>query len=670
MEQNGLISKELVFTSFDETIDTVHMGFFPPRGRYFRQEMTRQEGGYFRLEAELPAGKSFYHYFFNRNFDKPENHAQFVISQYDSLKRAPLVLETEPFCPLQFRNESNFISHVKDDIWEVRAITHQQWIGRVELVTANSTFPLSVVFRNKNLTYWAVRINSAMEQLRYCMMISGGGQVRYLHNDHVMKDHPCPGEFFVFRLDEKKDFDLAPSLQSGYQVLPDRFHRSGTGSTARGLKNWGEEPDHYSYFGGDLQGLREKLDYIAGLGVDFIYLNPVFLSGSYHRYDCWDYTAIDPLLGSGDDFKKLVQSAHELGIKIILDISLNHCGRGFFAFTDILICQERSPYKDWFEIRRFPVTGDSGDQYSSWHGYEELPQFNLANKDVEDYFMRVARYWPRNYDIDGWRLDVCTEMPPGFIEKFARESRKVKPGLVMIAENWQNNYPELSTTCRMDGVTNYSVYLDGIVPFFVQESISCGRLAEMVLRSQMHSTFRGNRFSWNFLSNHDLPRFYSILKNKRNYLPALVFMYSLPGIPVIYYGEEKGMEGLADPANRGCMQFGGQSENAGGGACENAGGDPCENAAFVSLLKRLNRVRAEHPDVFAYGALFFPLVDEKNKVLVVQRSLGAENLYFILNFGEEPYAYPVEAGGPLLVNAYDTAIIYVFGDRIDKTPGI
>ncbi|MHA4812483.1 glycoside hydrolase family 13 protein [Flavitalea flava] len=624
-----LIRKELV-KLFDETVKKVHVGFFPPKGRYFRKEMINMGNGCFQLDAFLPKGTSFCHYFFNGDFEMPKNNEQDIISKYDSQKRAPLVMESAVFCPVEFSIGPNFISHVKDNMWEFRAVTYHSWIEKMELVMPFGIHPMIIAYRYKNCTFWSARLALDNMEIDFYLKISGGLQTKYLHKDYKLKDQPSEGHYFHYSLvGNKGKNDHASSFRAGYQILPDRFHRIAESPAPATLKAWGDSPDLQTYFGGNIPGIIEKLEYIAGLGVNFIYLNPVFFAQSPHRYDCIDYLMIDPLLGSNDDFKTLVDKAHALKLKVILDISLNHCSTRHFAFRDLLQNQERSLFRNWYEVEGFPVSPGNNSSYSCWHGYKELPQFNLDNSEVQNYFTQVARHWMKEYRIDGWRLDVCVEMPAGFVNKFIRETRKINPDAVMVAETWQNDAPEIMQDNEMAGITNYTFYLNVIIPFFERDSLPVSLLAYEIMRVGAKSSFKNTIYSWNFLSNHDIPRFYSILKNKKNLFLAYSLMYVLPGIPLIYYGEENLMEGLTDPANRGCMDFTRRQEDN----------------EFLPFLKEWNGIRERHIEVLTYGSLFFPLADDEKKILVIGRSFHDEYFYLLLNFDDKTHYCTISSKG-------------------------
>ncbi|NHN25910.1 glycoside hydrolase family 13 protein [Flavobacterium jejuense] len=649
------MKKELLYTSSDRSVRKVHVGFFPVKGRYFREEMKNRGNGCFELTVDLPKGKSFLHYFLNENFDQPINNIGNMISQYDSHMRSPIILETELFCPIQFENSSNFISHIKDNLWEIRAITHQNWIEGVAILIESKEYQLLKHFQHKNKSYWSCRIKLDVNEISFCIKIFNSTQIKYLHENNSLKDEIRPNSFLFLNLfNQIEDSINVPQFRSGYQIFPDRFFKAGNTSLNYELKEWGDEPDYYTFFGGNLQGIIKNLNYVSDMGVEFIYLNPIFLSGSNHRYDCKDYMKIDPLLGNETDFRELVNGIRERNMKLILDVSLNHCSTNFFAFKDLCINQEKSKYLDWFEVEQFPLYTDNSFHYSSWHGYKELPQFNLHNKEVQDYFLKVARYWTEGFLIDGWRLDVCTEMPDAFIKAFVKETKKVNSNAIIIAESWHNNISVFSSDCKVDGLTNFSLYIDALIPFFVNENISLSMLVSKVLELNHKNSFKVNQSSWTFLSNHDLPRFFSIIKDRTNYLLAYTFLFALPGTPVIYYGEEIEMEGLGDPFNRRCIKYPFKDG---------------KNDSLYNLLAELNKIKNKHKEIFDFGTLTFSEVIHHDKQLILQRSFESKSIFFCFNFDEKKHEFDFFSNTKININRQipSKSCEVIFYDELSNT---
>lgn len=213
-----------------------------------------------------------------------------------------------------------------------------------------------------------------------------------------------------------------------YQIFPDRFARSERMKHPRGLKfkNWGSPPEEQGYQGGDLYGIIDKLDYLKALGITAVYLNPIFSSASNHRYHTFDFMEVDPLLGGDAALRELLDEAHARDIKVMLDGVFNHASRGFWPFHHILENGKNSPYIDWFNIHDLPLRPYSSDEknplnYDAWWGMPALPKLNVDNPGVRDHIFEVAKYWI-DFGIDGWRLDVPTEISD---DDFWREFRHV-----------------------------------------------------------------------------------------------------------------------------------------------------------------------------------------------------------------------------------------------------
>ena len=208
-----------------------------------------------------------------------------------------------------------------------------------------------------------------------------------------------------------------------YQIFPDRFANGDPHNDPGYLEPWGAPPTQHGFQGGDLRGIINQLDYLIDLGVNALYLNPIFLANSTHRYNTVDYYRIDPRLGTMADFRALLDAAHTNHMRVVLDGVFNHCGRGFFAFNDLLENQAHSVYRDWYHVKRYPVDAYSpgdADSYLGWWGLKSLPKFNTSNPEVRKYLLGVARYWI-DQGTDGWRLDVPNEIDDdNFWHEFAR----------------------------------------------------------------------------------------------------------------------------------------------------------------------------------------------------------------------------------------------------------
>lgn len=242
-----------------------------------------------------------------------------------------------------------------------------------------------------------------------------------------------------------------------YQIFPDRFAKSARVPKAGNLEPWNTPPTSHGYKGGDLLGVVERLDYLQDLGVTALYFNPIFQSGSNHRYHTHDYYKVDPMLGGNGALRELLDAAHARGMKVVLDGVFNHASRGFFQFHDILENGPQSAYLDWFHVRSFPLYAyhDHGTLgYSAWWNLPALPKFNTATEAVREFLWNVGTYW-LGFGIDGWRLDVPNEIDDdAFWREFRRRCRAVNPECYIVGEIWDDAGRWLQGD-QFDAVMNY-----------------------------------------------------------------------------------------------------------------------------------------------------------------------------------------------------------------------
>ena len=333
-----------------------------------------------------------------------------------------------------------------------------------------------------------------------------------------------------------------------YQIFPDRFCRSAKYKAVGKFVDWDTLPTRENMFGGNLAGICEKLEYIASLGVNAIYLCPIFKSNSNHRYHTVDYFEIDPVLGTLKDFDKLVKKAHKLGLRVILDGVFNHCSRGFFQFNSLMELGKNSPYVDWFHVHGWPLHAYSGKpNYDCWWGYPALPKFNTDNPDVREYLFSVGEYWMKR-GIDGWRLDVPNEIDDdSFWQEFRRRIKAINPEAYIVGEIWDEPSRWLQGD-QFDGVMNYPLRRAVLAYLFDEKAID---LAEFAKR--LREAFPKGRFGvpMNLLGSHDTIRLASLpCSNLQRVKLALTLLFFLPGAPCVYYGDEIGMIGGKDPDNR------------------------------------------------------------------------------------------------------------------------
>ena len=367
-----------------------------------------------------------------------------------------------------------------------------------------------------------------------------------------------------------------------YQIFPDRFFNGDKSNDPEGTVSWGEIPTRENFMGGDIHGIFQKLDYLQDLGVNAIYLNPVFKARTNHRYDTCDYYQIDPALGDLALMKAFVKDLHRRDMHIILDGVFNHCGDGFPQFLDVWEKGEKSPYADWFLFNELPLRKDPIN-FLSCGGCTYLPKLNHKNPEVKKFILDVGRYWLKELDLDGWRLDVPFKISPDFWEEFRNAVKAVNPQAYLVGEVWREAGPWIKGD-TFDGITNYR--LRDIIFDYVQTCILDGEDFGYELQTLLSSFGEAAGCMLNLLDSHDTPRILTSFKGNISLLHiALTIQMTLPGAPMLYYGDEVGLLGETDPDCRRCFPW----------------KEADQNQQVLKKFKTLIHLRRNHP-CFRYGS--------------------------------------------------------------------
>ncbi|MCI6928735.1 MAG: glycoside hydrolase family 13 protein [Ruminococcus sp.] len=468
-----------------------------------------------------------------------------------------------------------------------------------------------------------------------------------------------------------KDFHTPEWLRGGiiYQIFPDRFASSGTKKqnvpSDRVLRT-DRDGDPYwiptaegkvlnnDYFGGDLNGIEQKLGYLKSLGVTCIYLNPIFEAQSNHRYDTADYEKIDSMLGTEKDFKSLCESAKKLGIRIMLDGVFSHTGddsryfNRYSRYDSLGAYQSKeSPYYGWYKFNKWP------DDYESWWGIEILPEVNEDNSDFIEYITGkngIARKWLK-LGASGWRLDVADELPDEFLDEFRKAVKEEKADGLVLGEVWEDasnksSYGKLRRYLlgkQLDSVMNYP--FAGAVIDFIRDA-NAELFASRVMSIVENYPKEVLDVLMNHLSTHDTMRAITALAgencayrdrkwqsthslDEREYhygmkllMAASAMQFALPGVPTIYYGDEAGMQGYKDPFNRRCYPWG------------------KENGELVKWYKKLGKIRNENR-VFKDGR--FEILSAVAGCVAFSRKNDDEAILVISNSNPHPITYYVKS---------------------------
>lgn len=468
--------------------------------------------------------------------------------------------------------------------------------------------------------YYETTLEVDEKRFRYYFKLEDNENNVYYYNERGLSDslkERVEPQCFQFPYLCKADiYDSPDWVKNGivYQIFPDRFCNGDKSNDVEGVLPWGEDVTSKSMFGGDLQGIIDKLDYLDDLGINIIYLTPIFLSSTNHKYNTADYYKIDPSFGDLEKAKELIQKCHEKGIKILLDAVFNHSGSDFFAFKDVIEKGEASKYKDWFFINNYPVDTDKVNYTTFATDVSTMPKLNTHNPEVKKYLLEVAEYWIKEIGIDGWRLDVSDEVDHQFWKAFRKTVKAANPEAIIIGEIMH----ESSTWMRgdeMDGFMNYPVR-ELLLDFFARQAITADKFQEELTSYDVLYMKEINENLFNLLGSHDTPRFLTECKEDTDKLKlSIAFQYTYIGLPYIYYGDEVGMTGATDPYCRGCMIW--EEEK--------------QNKDLLSFYKKMNSIRKTEKTL-VHGE-YINLYSE-NALLVYKRVLDDEEILVILNNDE------------------------------------
>lgn len=423
-----------------------------------------------------------------------------------------------------------------------------------------SCYLMEKKYEDRLFAYYERTIELSDVRTAYVFRIVQGEDAWYFSEDGLTKEYDFSlGYFNFFQLPYINEADLhreVPWMRQAvfYQIFVDRFCRGIEEKDERYINlPWNGKPLPKSFAGGDIPGITKKLDYIKGLGVNTLYLTPVFQSISNHKYDISDYYTVDEQFGKNEDLKELVEQAHKRGIRIVLDAVFNHCSDRMKQFQDVLQKGKESAYHDWFLIR-----GDKPDQdainYEVFSFCSYMPKLNTSNPEVQEFLADIAVHWIKEYDIDGWRLDVSDEVAHDFWRLFRKRVKAAKEDCVIIGENWHDANTFLRGD-QYDSIMNYA-FTKACLDYYAFETFEAEQFAWKLNGLLMRNTETVNRMMLNLLDTHDTDRFYtSVGKNKDRLLSALAVTCMFEGAPCIYYGTEIPTEGGYDPDNRRCFDW-------------------------------------------------------------------------------------------------------------------
>lgn len=420
--------------------------------------------------------------------------------------------------------------------------------------------PLVKKFSDANYDYYTVALGLDDVRLVYVFELVQGGSTYYFSEDGITQTYDFSLAYYnafqfpyINSADVMREVDWMHSAVF-YEIFVDRFCRGDYVKNDAYINlRWGEIPTPKSFAGGDLRGIIDKLEYLRELGVNAVYLTPVFCSVSNHKYDISDYFAVDPQFGSAETLKELVAKAHGYGMKVVLDAVFNHCSENLAQFQDVLKNGRNSPFYDWFIVRGDTIDYAAGN-YEYFGVCKYMPKFNTSNREVQKFLAGIAVHWIETCDIDGWRLDVADEVSHDFWRYFRKRVKTAKKDCVILGENWHDSNPFLRGD-QFDGIMNYAL-TKACMDYFVAGTLNAQGFAHKLSALYVRNNRMANGMMLNLLDSHDTHRFYTLAeKNADKVICALAVTYMHTGAPCLYYGTENFTEGGYDPDCRRTMDW-------------------------------------------------------------------------------------------------------------------
>lgn len=470
--------------------------------------------------------------------------------------------------------------------------------------------PMEKFRTDRYFDWYEIRLETRFERIAYYFELQNGVETLFYYGDcYEMAGTPTRADYFQLPFNHRADRFAAPAWTRDavvYNIFPDSF------AARKRLAPNGAPPCR----GGTVRGVTENLDYIASLGFNCIYLNPIFTARSYHRYDTLDYYRIDPHMGAEDDLRDLVRRAHALGIRVILDGVFNHVSSDHPFFRDVLEKGRASRYYSCFyalpETPRLPAAGELPG-YTCFSYVADMPKTNTADPFLRQYFCDVGAYWVRKFDVDGWRLDVANELDDGFLRAFRASVKAAKSDALIVGEVWENAAHYLGGD-MLDSAMNYD-FRRYCRRFFAEQTVDAEtfdtNVSTLLLRYNENALFA----QLNLLDSHDVSRFLSLCGGKTERMElAVLLQMTFPGMPCVFYGDEKGLCGESEPEYRRPMAWDASS--------------PLEE-----VYRRMIALRKTHP-ALRYGSFHTELAC--GGVYRYSRVWNGTKITVAMNLGAEP----------------------------------
>lgn len=476
--------------------------------------------------------------------------------------------------------------------------------------------PLALAFDDGVYDYFEGEVAVPDRRLRYLIEARGPGRRVWLGEEGFYGgERPPLGHFHLPYLQSDTVLELPDWVRRAvfYQVLVDRFARERP--AADPIDAWRHEP--YRAFGGNLDGIRQRLGYLEDLGISALILTPVVSARTYHRYDATDFKHVDPLLGGDAAMRRLVRDAHRRGIAVVLDAALNHSGDAFPPFE--LAREDRlSPYRSWYRFDSSPTGYETfGRQIPS------LPKLMTHQRPVQDYLLDCVTHWFRRFGIDGLRLDVANEVAPSLLRRLRDRVKAIRPDALLLGEIWHGPDPWLRGD-MLDAVTGY-FWREATINYVAQGRIDARGFHDALMRDRAMGRWN-HRLA--LVGSHDTPRFRTLCAGSvARVRQALLLLFVTPLTPCIYYGDELGMQGGDDPHSRMPVNWDTMDEGTG----------------LVEWTRSLARLRRSRPWLADPGGEFVTPPGSPRLLAIVRDGPG-ERVAAVVNPSPTPATVALPAG--------------------------
>lgn len=518
--------------------------------------------------------------------------------------------------------------------------------------------------RLKHQIWWTTTLKPEFKRCRYYFELVSDKETWYYFEDGFVNEKQMQLEgkmlqCFTFPWMNSADINTTPAWVNDmvwYQIFPERFCNGDPCISPKDVKPWHSgKVTNKEFYGGDLPGIINKLDYLEELGITGIYLTPIFEAESTHKYDTTDYMKIDPHFGDENVFKTLVNKAHDKGIKIMLDGVFNHCGAKFAPWLDVLNNGPDSKYFEWFMVNKWPFDNNNRDtkdgRFYSFAFAERMPKLNTNNPEVIDYLIGVCEYWVKNYDIDGLRLDVANEISHKFCKILREKMKAIKPDFYILGEIWHDSISWLKGD-EFDAVMNYPL-TSSIGDFWIDKSLTKEDFECTINRCYTMYMQQNNDVLFNLLDSHDTERLISRVKDIDVFYQQLAVLFTMPGSPCIYYGTEIVLEGKHDPDCRRCMPW-----------------DEIESGQYdnkINIMKKLIKLRKEE-QLFKSRNFHFPNTIKNDRVIeyIKLDEWCCNKLEVLLNCSDEIISVD-DCGEVLFSHLYSENKLLKYGVLIRKS---